>query len=267
MAVRYLLVAVMLVCLPSLVHGEVKAKVLFVGKQPDHPFGTHMYLHTCGMLAKCLSHVEGVETVVSDGWPMDPEVLKDVSTIVVYTTPAAEFLLDSPHRDQVMKMFDEGVGLVTIHWATSVFKQNLDRLGPTWLSVMGGTWISNVGLHTGESKLEQLQPDHPISRGWQEYDIHDEYYLNPEVGDATPLLRVRAKDKPVVVGWAFEREKKGRSFGTTLGHFYRNFQREPFRRMVVNAILWTANVEVPESGANVTLSESDLALPAKPVRK
>ncbi len=249
----------------SSVQAESTGKILFVGKQPDHPFGTHMYLHTCGMLAKCLALTDGLETVVSDGWPTDADVLKGVSTIVMYTTPAAEFLLDAPHRDQVDTLMNKGVGLVTIHWASSVAKGNLERLGPRWMSYLGGTWVSNVGLHTGKSPLVQLQPDHPISRGWQGYDITDEYYLNPTMtDDATPLLQVTANGESVIVGWAFERPGGGRSFGTTLGHFYGNFQQAPFRRMIVNAILWTAHVEVPESGAVVDLSESDLALPAKP---
>jgi len=149
------------------VRAEPSAKVLFVGKQPDHPFGTHMYLHTCGMLAKCLARTDGVETVVSDGWPKDAGVLKGVSTIVMYTTPAAEFLLDAPHRDQVDQLMNQGVGLVTIHWASSVEQGDLQRLGPRWMSYLGGTWVSNVGLYTGKSPLVQLQPDHPICRGWQ----------------------------------------------------------------------------------------------------
>ena len=34
--------------------------------------------------------------------------------------------------------------------------------------------------------------------------------------------------------------------------------------MIVNAILWTAQVSVPDNGAKVNLSEQDLALPPKP---
>ena len=245
---------------------QAKTKVLLIGKRPDHPFGTHMYLHTSEVLAKCLALSEDVETVVSDGWPKDAQVLEGVSTIVIYTTPAAEFLLDAPHRDQVAELMKRGVGMVTIHWASSVHQPNLQRLGPVWMSYVGGTWVSNVGLHTGKSPLRQLQPEHPICRGWSSYELHDEYYLNPTVGKATPLLQVMANDQPVVVGWSYERPGGGRAFCTTLGHFYRNFQREPFRRMIVNAILWTANREVPEGGANVSLSEADLALPPKPAK-
>ena len=109
-----------------------------------------------------------------------------------------------------------------------------------------------------------MKPDHPICRGWKEYELHDEYYLNPTIDKATSLIQVTAKEKPVVVGWSYERANGGRSYGTTLGHFYRNFQQEPFRRMVVNAILWTAKLEVPKGGAKVSLSDADLALPEKP---
>lgn len=159
----------------------------------------------------------------------------------------------------------QGVGLVTIHYASSVRKENLERLGPKWLSYLGGTWVSNVGLHTGDSPLRQLQPDHPICRCWQDYELNDEYYLNPTITDqATPLLEVMANGKPVIVGWAHERPGGGRSFATTLGHFYRNFQLVAFRRMIVNAILWSAHVDVPKSGAKVNLSEELLALPPDP---
>lgn len=245
--------------------GEGVVKVLFIGKKPDHPFATHMYLHTGGMLADCLKLSGNIETVVSDGWPERAGDLEGVRTIVLYMTPAAEFLLDGPHRAEFEALMKRGVGLVTLHWASSVQQANYQRLGETWTGYLGGTWVSNVGLHTGDSPLRQLAPRHPISRGWEEYEIHDEYYLNPTIGDgATPILQVMAQDKPVVVGWAFERRDGGRSFGTTLGHYYRNFQREPFRRMIVNSILWSAKVDVPEQGARVNLPAKQLALPEQP---
>ena len=98
------LTALMIHLLMSNINAAEKTKILFVGKQPDHPFATHMYLHTCKMLAKCVEKNGDIETIVSDGWPKDPEVTKNVKTIVVYATPAAEFLLDSPYRDQVIKL-------------------------------------------------------------------------------------------------------------------------------------------------------------------
>jgi type 1 glutamine amidotransferase len=78
-------------------------------------------------------------------------------------------------------------------------------------------------------------------------------------------LQVRERGgKDVVVGWIYERRDGGRSFATTLGHPSKNFQIEAFRRMIVNAILWTAKKDVPQDGAPVGLSEEALALPAQP---
>lgn len=243
-----------------------KPKVLLIGKQPDHPYGSHMYLHTSRMLGECLA-LNGVDSAVSDGWPKDAALLKDVKSIVIYATPAAEFMLDAPHRDDFEAQMKKGVGLVTIHWASSIKMENLDRLGDRWLSHLGGTWISNVGLSTDNSKLKQLLPKHPICRGWSEYDLHDEYYLNPRMGkDAQPLLQVTTKGQDVIVGWAFERPAGGRSYGTTLGHFYENFEREPFRRTIVNAILWTAQIDVPEKGARIDVAAEILKLPPDPAK-
>jgi hypothetical protein len=238
-------------------------KILFIGKSPDHPYGSHMYMHTCAVLARCLERTPGVRTVVSNGWPKDATTLSGVRAIVIYSNPAAELLLEGPPREPVARMIKSGVGLVTIHWASSITKNDLERLGPTWLGYLGGTWVSNVGLSGGKSLLKQLVPEHPICRGWSEYEIEDEYYLDPIIGKkAIPLLRVREhKGKDVIVGWCFERPGGGRSFGTTLGHPYKNFQMEPFRRMLVNAILWSVRMEVPKEGAPVDVSDAVLALP------
>jgi type 1 glutamine amidotransferase len=248
----------------SLVQGDdqPKTKILFIGKNPDHAYGSHMYMHTCGMLAKCVELTSGVETVVSNGWPKDGKTLEAVKAIVIYTSPGAEFLLEGPHRKQVDELMKKGVGLVTIHWASSIYQKNLDQLGPTWLSYLGGTWVSNVGLSGGKSNLKQLIPEHPICRGWQQYEIEDEYYLDPIIKNGKPLLQVQErKGKEVIVGWVYERPDGGRSFATTLGHPYKNFQIEPFRRMIVNGILWAARLEVPRDGAPVNISQEALALP------
>ncbi len=244
---------------------ESPTKILFIGKEPDHPYGSHMYMHVGRVLAQCAELTPGVETVVSNGWPEEAAATEGVKAIVVYSNPGAEFLLDSPHREDFERLMASGVGLVTIHWASSIREQNLDRLGRAWLGHVGGTWVSNVGLSKGESLLTQLIPDHPICRGWEEYVIDDEYYLNPTIGKAKPLLRVvDPKDgKDVFVGWVYERPDGGRTFSTTLGHPYGNFQRKPFRRMLVNATLWAAGEDVPRQGANVELGEAALALPPK----
>ncbi len=261
-----LVLAVVPMACQSALGQTAATKVLFIGKDPDHPWGSHMYMHTCDVLAKCVQQTEGIEAIVSNGWPDDPAILDGVKTIVVYTSPAAEILLDGQGSGKLDELMKQGVGLVTIHWASTVYRKNLDRLGDRWISYLGGTWVSNVGISTESSELKQLDPQHPICRGWSGYELHDEYYLNPIVSVAAePLLEVDVKGRKLVVGWAYQRSDGGRAYGTTLGHFYRNFQIEAFRQALVNAILWTAHIEVPDGGAPVKLSEAELKLPPRPV--
>jgi len=50
-----------------------------------------------------------------------------------------------------------------------------------------------------------------------------------------------------------------RGFGCTGAHFNKNWGNADFRRMIVNAILWSAKVNVPGGGAKVELSAADLS--------
>ena len=141
--IKHLLTVFLLALLSSVALGadQAKTKILFIGKNPDHPYGSHMYMHVGAMLAKCVELTPGMETVVSNGWPQDAKAVAGVKSIVVYTSPGAEFLLDGPERGTVDELMKQGVGLVTIHWASSVKKEDLERLGPTWLGYLGGTWV------------------------------------------------------------------------------------------------------------------------------
>ncbi len=245
-----------------------RIKILLIGHQPDHPFGSHMYLHECGLLAKCLKQTPGVETVVSDRWPKDQRVLDGVHAIVCYSSPGANLLLQGPHSTQAEKLLAGGVGYTAIHWATGAEGK---ELGERYLTVLGG-WFhqSFEGLDVSPSHVVQIDPEHPICRGWKDYDLRDEWYLGTKLAPgAKPLLKVRTKGKDQVVAWTYERPgaKGGRSFGVTLGHFHENFGIESFRKALVNGILWTAHHEIPAEGAPVEISAADMDLGPEPPKK
>ncbi len=55
-----------------------------------------------------------------------------------------------------------------------------------------------------------------------------------------------------------ERPNGGRGFGFTGGHFHDNWENDNYRRVVLNAILWIAKVNVPEGGVESAVSKEQL---------
>src|SRR6516165_10724365 len=112
-------------------------KVLLIGKDLDHPRNTHTYISDCELLAKCLRQTPGVETVVSNGWPKDPEAIRDLKAIVLHTRLGGTVLFRGPQRREVEEMIKRGVGVTAIHWGTGAETPE----GDAWLHLMGG-WFN-----------------------------------------------------------------------------------------------------------------------------
>jgi hypothetical protein len=99
--------------------------------------------------------------------------------------------------------------------------------------------------------------------------------VTPILSDLPPLETLRRKDgsrsgNPTVrkavtsgekqhVAWAYQRPGGGRGFGFTGAHNHVSWQDDNFRKVVLNAILWTAHVEVPKKGCpSPTPSDSQI---------
>ena len=95
-------------------------KVLLIATKTDHPWGSHMYMFDSQVLASCLNQTPGVEATVSLDWPKDPKMLVGVKSIVCFSRPGGELVLDPGRRPQFEKLMKEGVGYVAIHWATGI---------------------------------------------------------------------------------------------------------------------------------------------------
>lgn len=239
-----------------------KAKVLLIGMPPDHPPRSHMYMFECGVLAKCLAQIPGVETVISEGWPKDAAILDGVTCVALYSNPGGNIVLKPENRPAAQKLFDGGCGFVAVHWATDCALET----GQDYLKLLGGWWSPKFGgLDIRDTRIKQLDPAHPVSRGWSDFDSRDEIYLRTVLmNTAHPLIKVAAGGGEQIVAWTFERPNGGRSFGTTLGHFHEVWRGESFRRLITNAIVWAARLEVPAAGTPVAVTAEDLTLPPDP---
>jgi hypothetical protein len=64
---------------------------------------------------------------------------------------------------------------------------------------------------------------------------------------------------PQHMAWARERPDGGRGFGCSGGHVHWNWGHNQFRKLFLNAIVWTAGLDVPAEGVNAgTVTVDDL---------
>jgi type 1 glutamine amidotransferase len=176
--------------------------------------------------------------------------------------------------ETMRRLMDQGVGLVCLHYAVEFPK---GEVGDQLLDWLGGYYETGYSINPHWKAVFKSMPEHPITRGVKPFGIQDEWYFNirfaPESKKVTPILKsvppdnVRgtpaAKEHPgrsEIVAWAFERDNGGRSFGFTGGHFHNNWGNEDFRKIVLNAILWSAKVDVPRNGVECGVTDNDLKL-------
>jgi len=77
--------------------------------------------------------------------------------------------------------------------------------------------------------------------------------------EGNPAVREAVKNRePQHMAWAMQRENGGRGFGWTGSHFHRNWGNDNFRKLMLNAILWTAKMEVPADGVQSEVSSEEL---------
>jgi len=250
-----------------------KKKIVFVAGKPSHGYGAHEHNAGCLLLAKELkAAMPSYETVVyQNGWPNDPSAFDGADTIIMYCDGGGGHMVNA-HLDQVDALAKKGVGVVCVHYGVEVEK---GKSGDRFLDWIGGYFEMNWSVNPHWTAKYEKFPDHPISRGVKPFEINDEWYYHmrfrPEMKGVTPILTalppkstlerpdgphsgnpaVReaiAKNEAQHMAWAAERDGGGRGFGFTGGHDHWNWGDPNFRKVVLNAIVWTAHGEVPANG-------------------
>lgn len=255
-------------------------KVVFVAGRPSHAYFAHEHNGGCLLLAKSLDaaqrdqNLKVISTVYLNGWPADVTAFDNADTVVAYCDGGANHFLN-PHLEEFDKDISaRGVGLVCLHYGVETTK---GKAGDHFLKWIGGYFEPHWSVNPHWTARFTSFPDHPISRGVQPFEINDEWYYHmrfvPDMKGVTPILTdlppseslsrpdgphsgnpavreaVLVRKEPQHVAWAYNREDgKGRGFGFTGGHNHVNWQHDDFRKVVLNAIVWTAHGEVPEEG-------------------
>ncbi len=252
--------------------------VLIAGPLDSHPRDTHEYEKNVILLKHCLeTSLKDVRVEAHfDGWPADPRTLDDADTIFLTSGGCDRRLEDHPlyvgdRLAQLERQMKRGCGVLFFHWSTFHPTAHHDKI-TEWV---GGYFDYETGpaprkwysaIETKEYTTAVGTPDHPVARGVKPFKVREEFYFKIRFRDEDPrlkpiLLRQAGGDvRADTVGWAVERADGGRGFGFTGGHFTANWWIPEFRKLVLNAVAWTAKIEVPEGGIESTLEKPARAL-------
>jgi hypothetical protein len=259
-------------------------KLVMIAGPVSHPPLMHEFRAGSILLQKRLAQVPGLQTVlVTNGWPTrivngervdDPSVFEGADAIFIYSDGGARHpALQGDRRELLRGMMARGVSLGCAHYAVEV---PAGAGGAEWKAWIGGYYETHFSCNPiWEAEFREL-PVHPITRGVNPFRTRDEWYFNMRFRDdkegvkdilvATPSDAVRdgpyvspkgpyphiqaAKGRPETTLWAVERPDGGRGLGFTGGHFHLNWQNDDQRRLILNALVWLAKLEVPAGGVD-----------------
>jgi type 1 glutamine amidotransferase len=267
----------------GIAHGQSETKlasakrriVLIAGPKSHGPVGNgmHDYGWSVCLLRVMLERSNIAEQITVhhflDGWPKQSAAVEHADTLMIVSDGRdgdkfSEALhLESDERvREVDNMMKRGCGLITFHFSTFAPQKYADKV----LDWSGGyfqwetngrkQWYSN--MKTVEADVQVVTPSHPVCRGVEPFKMREEFYFDIKFRDhdaaVTPLWIVPAlmgrEPDGNVVAWVHERAGGGRSFSTTCGHFYDNWEHPQFRTLILNALAWTAHIDLPPTGVS-----------------
>ena len=291
-----LLTALALAAGNTFAEGAKKLVVMIAGK-PSHGPGQHE--HNAGVLLfkKCLeenaaSAVE-VKHHLGGEWPAIEELDKADSIVIYSDGGGGHPALQGDRLAELGKQMKRGCGLVCVHYAVEPTKEKGNN---EWIEWIGGAFEVDWSVNPHWDANFKSLPAHPISNGVKPFGTNDEWYFHmrfrPNMTGVTPILSDVAPDstmsrpdgahsgnpavraavaakEPQHVAWAAERPDGGRGFGFTGGHYHKGWGNNDQRKLMLNAILWTAKAEVPANGVESVVTPEDLEknLDPKPAPK
>ncbi|MFM7607077.1 MAG: ThuA domain-containing protein [Prosthecobacter sp.] len=283
---KRLLSLLALVSLTSSAFAADKKSIVMIAGRPSHGPGQHEHNAGIQLFKKCLeqsvSDKVEIRHHLNGEWPSQEELSK-ADTVVIYSDGGGGHpALQGDRLAQLDKEMKRGCGFLTIHYAVEPTTEKGNKEFIDW---MGGCFETHWSVNPHWDASFKELPAHPISIGVKPFGTNDEWYFHmrfhrnmqgvtPILSDVAPdstmgrpdgahsgntVARESVKNKEKQhVAWACERADGGRGFGFTGGHFHRGWSNNDQRKLVLNAILWTAKASIPSDGVASTVTEDDI---------
>jgi hypothetical protein len=161
--------------------GRVDVLLVCGGRWHDFDYAR---LELLGLLAE---H-EHVRVRVTDDFP-SPEVLGEVDCLVTYT---CDLRPDEVRQAALVAHVARGGRWFALHGTNSIVEILPDGrvetpdLAPKLAELLGGRFLAHPPLM--DFTVRVTQPDHPLVRGIDDFDVHDELYLATTLPDNEVLL-------------------------------------------------------------------------------
>ncbi len=248
--------------------------IVIVAGSQSHGYGEHEFNAGGEILARDLNASGLVRaTLYRDGWPVSG-IDEDAAAIVLYMDGESGHEVNE-HLDEVDALTGKGVGLVALHYAVHATEPIGEAYFKRWL---GGYYHSETSTNPHWRGNFTADSDHPAFNGVADFSAQDEFYFNilftpqarpilvatpPDAarrhvphprrmlglfGGTVPEEVAANKGREETIAWGLERPDGGRGFGFTGGHYHWNWGNDDYRKFVLNALLWSARVDVPDRG-------------------
>ena len=227
-------------------------------------------------MKECLQQATNIEPlqidVYDNGWPANPAALDDADAIVFFADGREMHPLVEPGRlAKIRELAKRGIGLAFLHYSIDPPA----GAQPDLMAWMGGCYEAGYSQNpVNVVKVTPASNGHPIARGCSGYVAEDEWYFDirfraerRERGPDPDRQAAAAKPQDKVLAWAYTRPDGGRGFGFAGGHYTSNWHMEPFRKLVLNAILWVAKADVPKDGVSGVAPWRFVSIPELPRRR
>ena len=248
------------------------AKIILIAGTPSNKPGQHEYFAGCALLRHWLAQIPGIAPImIADGWPQDENVFTNAKSVLLFMDGGNKLPFLTPERHaRIQSLADTGTGLIVLH-------QGIDcppDLAPSFKQWFGAVFQSDIGCRGHWDVNFTAIPIHETTQGLTPFALpKDGWLYNLHFADTgvTPVLTCIMPDtsrktihakansgRQETVAWAYNRPNGGRSFGFTGCDLHSNFAEPNQRRLLLNALLWTAKQPIPETGANSTITPEEL---------
>ena len=170
---------------------------------------------------------------------------KNYDVLVLYDM--WQILPEDSKADFTRLLKEEGKGLVILHHAIANYQD-----WPEYTNILGARYYLKPTVVDGVEKPRSqwkhgvtftariADAAHPVAAGLKDFEILDETYngfdVRPEV---KPLLTTTEATSGPVIGWT-NRYGKSRVAFVQLGHDHFAYENPSYRKLVAQAIQWTA---------------------------